>query len=56
MKKIVEEHGGNIYATSQLGVGTTIVFTLKKYIPKVEEIEGDTSDASGEQQAGFPPC
>ena len=50
-KKIVEEHGGNIYATSQLGVGTTIVFTLKKYIPKVEEIEGDTSDASGEQQA-----
>ncbi len=38
-KKIVEEHGGNIYATSQVGKGTTIVFTLKKYIPK------DTEDA-----------
>lgn len=38
-KKIVEEHGGNIYATSQVGKGTTIVFTLKKYIPK------DTDDA-----------
>lgn len=38
-KKIVEEHGGNIYATSQVGKGTTIVFTLKKYIPKAEDAD-----------------
>ena len=49
-KKIVEEHGGNIYATSQLGVGTTIVFTLKKYIPKVDESE---NDPGGDQQANM---
>ena len=49
-KKIVEEHGGNIYATSQLGVGTTIVFTLKKYIPKVDESE---NDPGGDQQANI---
>lgn len=42
-KKIVEEHGGNIYATSQVGNGTTIVFTLKKYIPK-EQLEASLSD------------
>ena len=52
-KKIVEEHGGNIYATSQLGVGTTIVFTLKKYIPKVDESEDDTDDPGDDQQANI---
>lgn len=31
-KKIVEEHGGTIWARSQKGQGTTISFTLKKYM------------------------
>ncbi|SHJ94721.1 sensor histidine kinase [Hespellia stercorisuis] len=31
VKKIVEEHGGNIWATSQDGVGTTMYFVLRKY-------------------------
>ena len=31
-KKIVEEHGGRIWATSVKGKGTTISFTLKKYV------------------------
>lgn len=44
-KKIVEEHGGNIYATSQLGKGTTIVFTLKKYVPRQE-----TGDEAGDDE------
>lgn len=30
-KKIVEEHGGEIWATSCQNVGTTIYFTLRKY-------------------------
>ena len=55
-KKIVEEHGGNIYATSQLGTGTTIVFTLKKYIPKNEEYPEQDDMNSGEQApAGKDP-
>lgn len=29
-KKIIEDHGGNIHAVSELGEGTTILFTLKK--------------------------
>ncbi len=37
-KKIVEEHGGTIWARSQKGYGTTILFTLKKYI-KEESID-----------------
>lgn len=32
VKKIVEAHGGKIWAESEIGVGTTIHFTLKKAI------------------------
>jgi signal transduction histidine kinase len=30
-KHIIEEHGGRIWAQSEIGVGTTISFTLKKF-------------------------
>lgn len=33
-KKIIEDHSGKIWAESELGVGTTIIFTLKKMIKK----------------------
>lgn len=52
-KKIVEEHGGNIYATSQVGKETTMVFTLKKYISRTAENEifdGDESVVEGSQK------
>lgn len=31
VKRIVEEHGGKIWATSQEGVGTTMYFVVRKY-------------------------
>ena len=31
VKKIMEDHGGKVWATSRLGIGTTMYFVLRKY-------------------------
>jgi len=36
-KQIILEHGGNIWATSELGKGTSIFFTLKRQVSKSGE-------------------
>ena len=36
-KKIIEEHGGEIWAESKLRAGTTIFFTLNKVIDQSKE-------------------
>lgn len=43
-KKIVEEHGGKIWARSQKGHGTTIYFTLKKYTKEEVSDEQNTDN------------
>ena len=41
-RKIIEMHGGRIWATSKLGTGTTIHFIIRKYYePEVKENEQD---------------
>ena len=31
VKKIMEDHGGKVWATSRLGIGTIMYFVLRKY-------------------------
>ena len=38
-KKIIEDHGGHIWASSKLNTGTTIYFTLNKVTEEDEEYE-----------------
>ena len=38
-KKIIEDHGGHIWASSKLHTGTTIYFTLNKVTEEDEEYE-----------------
>lgn len=37
-RKIIEDHGGSIWATGALGTGTKIYFTLKKFAPQKEDL------------------
>ncbi|WP_026507955.1 sensor histidine kinase [Butyrivibrio sp. MC2013] len=37
VKKIIEDHGGYIWATSHEGEGTTMHFVLRKYVEKMED-------------------
>ena len=37
VKKIIEDHGGKIWATSKEGIGTIMYFVIRKYIEEVKE-------------------
>ena len=41
VKKIIEDHGGKIWATSKEGTGTTMFFVIRKHI---EEVPSDVID------------
>jgi signal transduction histidine kinase len=34
VKKIIEDHGGKIWATSKPGIGTIMYFVIRKYAPQ----------------------
>ncbi len=43
-RKIIEDHGGRIWASSKEGVGTSIFFTLKKYNREYMEYREEKTD------------
>ena len=56
VRKIIEDHGGRIWATSRLGIGTEMHFVLRKYqeVPQTEPSvpESDRRGASNKKEAG----
>lgn len=51
VKKIVEDHGGYIWATSREGEGTCMHFVLRKYRENMNEADSVDAKASVEQEA-----
>ncbi len=49
VKKIIEDHGGYIWATSREGEGTTMHIVLRKYVERTEpdEVSGDGKGSAG---------
>lgn len=44
VRKIMEDHGGKVWASSKEGTGTVVYFVLRKYQEKVQNVEKDDSD------------
>ncbi len=47
VRKIMEDHGGKVWASSKEGTGTVVYFVLRKYqenVQKVEKIDDDDAD------------
>lgn len=53
VKKIIEDHGGYIWATSKEGEGTTIHFVLRKYIENTEKASGEEQEEVYEQGVDY---
>lgn len=46
VKKIIEDHGGKIWATSKEGTGTTMIFVIRKHIEEIPEDIIDVEEAN----------
>lgn len=44
VKKIIEAHGGKIWATSRIGTGTTMHFVIRKYVENIVDTENERVD------------
>ena len=55
VRKIIEDHGGRIWATSKEGIGTEVHFVLRKYQENVQNVEsaeaGDTDEKTKVKEA-----
>lgn len=47
VRKIVEDHGGRIWATSKENVGTIMYFVIRKYQENVQEVQNEQNTNSG---------
>lgn len=52
-RKIIEEHGGKIWATSKEGVGTTVYITLQKWEETKEVVEEEVEEEKNMEKRFF---
>ena len=44
VRKILEDHGGKVWASSKEGTGTVVYFVLRKYQENVQNVESAEAD------------
>ena len=49
VKKIMEDHGGKVWATSKENIGTVMYFVLRKYQENVQNVESAEADDTDEK-------
>lgn len=49
MRKILEDHGGKVWASSKEGTGTVVYFVLRKYQENVQNVESAEADDTDEK-------
>ena len=49
MRKILEDHGGKVWASSKEGTGTVVYFVLRKYQENVQNVESAEADNTDEK-------
>ena len=50
VRKILEDHGGKVWASSKEGTGTVVYFVLRKYQENVQNVESAEADDTDEKQ------
>ena len=49
VRKILEDHGGKVWASSKEGTGTVVYFVLRKYQENVQNVESAEADDTDEK-------
>ena len=49
VRKILEDHGGKVWASSKEGTGTVVYFVLRKYQENVQNVESAEADNTDEK-------